>query len=153
MAFNLSKAAEMFKKLSLLFFILGFSLFFSVGCGFETEKLEAEDFVDSYFDSIDNKEYDTLLSFYSDKAFGVISSDKALWGMKKALRSFGSLESYELKQKSFLIRKDQYGIFTAKLNYKVVYKKMKTKEHFAISKGRDNDTWIITSHTIDRIVK
>ena len=87
---------------------------------------------------------------YDRSAFGVVSSAKALRGIKKTMKSFGPLQSYDFDAESFYVKDNKDGMLSLKLSYNVVYKNMKTREGFIVrklNKGR----WKILSHTIERL--
>lgn len=143
----------MFKRLSsisVLLLLFSFPLYFSTGCGYKKEQAEVVAFIESYFDTIGYQEFNSLLSFYSDKAFGVVSPSKALRGIKKAQHSFGRLKSFKLDESSVIVLENEFGVITAKLTYNVVYYNVKTKENFSVVKGKGRRGWLIYSHLINR---
>ena len=142
--------AKRLSSLSFLLLIFSFSFVLSTGCGFNAERREAEAFIDSYFDTIDSKKFNSLLSLYSDRAFGVVTSEKALRAMEKTLIAFGPLQSYEFNPESIIIKENTYGEISVKLSYNARYKEMKTKENFTISKDSGESRWLIIKHLITR---
>jgi hypothetical protein len=138
-------------KLSPLFIILLLSLFLAplFGCGTTPEETEAEALLNSYFKYLKKENYFSMHSLYAKSAFGVVSSSKALRGMKKTMKSFGPLETYEYDRGSTYIKDDSKTNYTLKLSYEVRYKNMRTREGFLVTRKRGQ--WLIMSHTIERL--
>ncbi|MEE9542579.1 MAG: hypothetical protein V3V95_02205 [Thermodesulfobacteriota bacterium] len=143
----------MLKKLSpsiLIVLLLGLLLGASIGCSSNPEELDAERFLNNYFKYLKNQDFNTIHSMYAKSAFGVVSSTKALRGMKKTMRSFGPLQSYEFDRGSTYVKNDQGAILSLKLSYDVIYKNMRTREGFIVTK-KNQGPWRITTHTIERL--
>ena len=134
----------------LIVLLLGLFLAASSGCGPTAEEVEAEAFLNRYFKYLKKQDFNEIHSMYDSSAFGVVSSTKALRGIKKTMKSFGPLQVYEFDKESTYTKNDTGGIFSYKLSYDVVYKNMETREGFIVTK-RKKGRWRIMSHTIDRL--
>jgi hypothetical protein len=140
------------KKPSPFLFILLLALFIGslTGCGAITqEEAEAEAFVNRYFKYLKNQDFHAVKAMYSDSAFGVVSSSKALRGIKKTMKGFGPVQKYEYDKESTYVKDSNKSRYSLKLSYEVVYRNMKTREGFTIT--RKKGKWLIMSHTITRL--
>ena len=143
----------MLKKLPphfLIVLLLGLFLATSIGCGPSTQYVEAEAFLNRYFKYLKKQDFYEVHSMYARSAFGVVSSTKALRGIKKTMKSFGPVQNYKFDRGSTYTKNDKDGSLSLKLSYEVVYKNMTTREGFIVKK-LNNGRWQIMSHTIERL--
>lgn len=124
------------------FFLLAIFIF---SCG-NTEN--ASKTVDAYFDALKVKDYQTILTLYSDDFYQHTSREESLEFLQVLNETLGDLVSYEqVHWNSSSFAGTNCIIHKIKFEYKVEYSKHSSNE--IIYFQSDNDNYLINGHRIN----
>ncbi len=127
----------------------------SSGCGIFSGKANAEKEATSFFEAIQDKDFDTAMTFYSPKFFEITPEVDWIQALKGVNTKLGDLENYELtswssKTIKMIAGTEEGGTYYV-LQYEVTYSKHPATETLTLFKPTNGDKYSIVGHTINSI--
>ena len=134
---------------NLLLILLVLLIAFIQGCGFASEKREAQDLMSSYFECVRADDLEGIKTFYTADG----SSNRL--PLMVSSRNFGDLLSYRVQgwyvtQRTFISKGQKTSSTSVELRYRVRYSTATTKEWYLLEKHNSDEAFLIAHVRIEK---